>query len=247
MKKLIVLVYGLVSYVVFLGAFLYAIAFAGNFFLGEWFVPKTIDSGPEGDLVTSLLINAGLLGVFAVQHSIMARPAFKAWWTKIIGTAAERSTFVMATNLALILLYWQWQPIRTEVWMIENELFANIMWGICFVGWLIVFLSTWMINHFELLGLQQIYFNMKNVESRPPNFQVRFFYKFVRHPLMVGFIIAFWATPYMTLGHLIFALATTGYIVIAVAMFEEKDLKDAIGKDYENYQKEVPMFIPFTK
>ena len=247
MKKMIVLVYGLVSYAVFLGAFLYAIAFVGNFFLGEWFVPKTIDSGPEGDLVTSLLINAGLLGVFAVQHSIMARPAFKAWWTKIIGTAAERSTFVMATNLALILLYWQWQPIRTEVWMIESELFANIMWGICFFGWLIVFLSTWMINHFELLGLQQIYFNMKNVESRPPTFQVNFLYKFVRHPLMVGFIIAFWATPYMTLGHLVFALATTGYIVIAVAMFEEKDLKDAIGKEYEDYQKEVPMFIPFTK
>lgn len=252
MKKILIIGYGLLSYLVFLVAFLYAIVFVGNFFLGEEIlgvvlVPKSIDSGAEGGLVASLVINAGLLSVFAVQHSIMARPGFKAWWTKFVGTAAERSTYTLLSSLALLLLYWQWQPLRAEIWMVETKTIAYAIWGICFMGWGIVFLSTWMINHFELFGLQQVYRNLKDIESQPPEFQANFFYKFVRHPIMLGFIIAFWATPYMTLGHLVFAIATTIYVVVAVMAFEEKDLRKAIGKEYEDYQEKVPMLIPFTK
>ena len=242
MKKLIVITYGLLAYAVFLGAFLYAIGFVGNFL-----VPKSIDTGTEANLTMSLIINALLLGVFAVQHSVMARPGFKTWWVKIVGTASERSTYVLVSSMALILLYWQWQPLQTVIWSVESEMLAYTLWGLFGFGWLIVFLSTWMINHFELFGLKQIYENLKDIDSQPPAFQAKFFYKFVRHPIMVGFIIAFWATPQMSLGHLIFALATTGYIVIAVAAFEEKDLEKTMGQEYLDYQKKVPMFIPFTK
>jgi protein-S-isoprenylcysteine O-methyltransferase Ste14 len=242
MKKLIVVAYGLVAYVVFLGAFLYAIAFVGDFL-----VPKTVDSGTEIDLMTALLINATLLGAFAVQHSVMARPAFKARWVKIVGTAAERSTYVLVSSLVLILLYWKWQPLHATVWSFESDLLVYAMWGAFAFGWLVVFLSTWMINHFELFGLKQIYDHMKDVRSRPPEFRVRWFYRLVRHPIMVGFIIAFWATPHMSLGHLVFSIATTLYIIAAVAGLEERDLRKAIGQPYEDYRKKVPMFVPFTK
>ena len=206
MKKTIAFIYGLVAYFIFLVAFLYAIGFTGNFI-----VPKSIDSGTETNFWQALLVNALLLSLFVIQHSIMARPAFKKWITRIISPAIERSTFVLLTSLILLLIYWKWQPLKAVVWNAENETVAMILTGVFVLGWLIVFLATFMINHFELFGLQQIFYNLKNKKPQPHVLQVKFFYKIVRHPIMLGFIIAFWATPYMTLGHLIFAIATTIY------------------------------------
>lgn len=177
----------------------------------------------------------------------MARPAFKKWITGVISPAIERSTYVLLSSLALLLIYWQWQPITTIVWKAENETIAMIITGVFFFGWLVVFLSTFMINHFELFGLKQIFDNLKNKLTENPKFQTNFFNKIVRHPIMLGFIIAFWATPLMTVGHLIFSITTTAYIFVAVKYFEEKDLRKSIGKEYEDYQNQVPMIIPFTK
>jgi protein-S-isoprenylcysteine O-methyltransferase Ste14 len=242
MKKSIAFIYGLFAYLIFLIAFLYAIGFVGNFI-----VPKSIDSGTETNFWQALLVNALLLSLFVIQHSIMARPAFKKWFTTIISPAIERSTFVLLTSLILLLIFWQWQPITTVVWKAENETVAMILTGIFIFGWLVVFLSTFMINHFELFGLKQIFDNLKNKQPQPHVLQVNFFYKIVRHPIMLGFIIAFWATPLMTLGHLIFAIGTTIYIILSVKYLEEKDLRNYIGKEYEEYQKKVPMLIPFMK
>ena len=242
MKKSINILYGILAYVLFLIAFLYAIGFVGNII-----VPKTIDSGVEPTLLKAILTNVILLSVFALQHSIMARPAFKKWFTTIISPAMERSTYILLSSLALLLIYWQWQPITTIVWKIENEIVSLVITGIFFLGWLIVLLSTFMINHFELFGLAQIFDNLKNKQTANPKFQTNYLYKIVRHPIMLGFIIAFWATPTMTVGHLLFALVTTIYIFIAVKYLEEKDLRKFIGEKYETYQKEVPMIIPFTK
>ena len=242
MKKSIILLYGILAYFVFLIAFLYAIGFVGNII-----VPKSIDSGAEKTLISSLFINVILLSVFALQHSIMARPAFKKWFTTIISPAMERSTYILLSSLALLLIYWQWQPITTIVWETESKIAINILTGIFFLGWLIVLLSTFMINHFELFGLSHIFDNLKNRQTPNPKFQTNYLYKIVRHPIMLGFIIAFWATSTMTVGHLLFALVTTIYIFIAVKYLEEKDLRKFIGEKYETYQKEVPMIIPFTK
>ncbi|PWL38713.1 hypothetical protein DKG77_10725 [Flagellimonas aquimarina] len=242
MKKAIILIYGALAYIIFLIAFLYAIGFVGNII-----VPKSIDSGSETTLFSSILINVILLSVFAVQHSIMARPAFKNWFTTIINPAMERSTYILLSSLCLLLIYWQWQPITTVVWKAENDIVIIVLKGIFYLGWLIVLLSTFMINHFELFGLAQIFDNLKNKQTANPKFQTNYLYKIVRHPIMLGFIIAFWATPAMTVGHLLFALVTTIYIFIAVKYLEEKDLRKFIGEKYETYQKEVPMIIPFTK
>jgi protein-S-isoprenylcysteine O-methyltransferase Ste14 len=242
MKKSVIFIYGILAYCVFLIAFLYAIGFVGNII-----VPKSIDSGTETTLFSSIFINAILLSVFALQHSIMARPAFKKWFTTIISPAMERSSYILLSSLSLLLIYWQWKPITTIVWETENEIVSIVITGIFFLGWLIVLLSTFMINHFELFGLAQIFNNLKNKQTDNPKFQTNYLYKIVRHPIMLGFIIAFWATPTMTFGHLLFALVTTIYILIAVKYLEEKDLKKFIGKEYETYQKEVPMIIPFTK
>lgn len=242
MKKSIILLYGIIAYFVFLIAFLYAIGFVGNII-----VPKSIDSGTETTLFSSIFINVVLLSVFALQHSIMARPAFKKWFTTIISPAMERSTYILLSSLTLLLIYWQWQPITTIVWETESKIAINILTGIFFLGWLIVLLSTFMINHFELFGLSHIFDNLKNRQTPNPKFQTNYLYKIVRHPIMLGFIIAFWATSTMTVGHLLFALVTTIYIFIAVKYLEEKDLRKFIGEKYETYQKEVPMIIPFTK
>jgi protein-S-isoprenylcysteine O-methyltransferase Ste14 len=177
----------------------------------------------------------------------MARPKFKEWFNSIFSKAMERSTYILLSSLALILIYWQWQPIPTIVWETENTILSSIITGIFFLGWLIVLLSTFMINHFELFGLAQIFDNLKNKQTVNPKFQTNYLYKIVRHPIMLGFIIAFWATPTMTVGHLLFALVTTIYIFIAIKYLEEKDLRKLIGEKYETYQKEVPMIIPFTK
>ena len=242
MKKSVIFIYGILAYCVFLISFLYAIGFVGNII-----VPKSIDSGTETTLISSILINVILLSVFALQHSIMARPAFKKWFTTIISPAMERSTYILLSSLALLLIYWQWQPITTIVWKIENEIVSLVITGIFFLGWLIVLLSTFMINHFELFGLAQILDNLKNRQTPNPKFQTNYLYKIVRHPIMLGFIIAFWATPSMTVGHLLFTSVTTIYIFIVVKYLEEKDLRKFIGKKYETYQKEVPMIVPFTK
>jgi protein-S-isoprenylcysteine O-methyltransferase Ste14 len=242
MGKVISFIYGVIAYLMFLIAFLYAIGFVGNLI-----VPKSIDSGTEAPFWTGLLINVLLLSIFAMQHSVMARPAFKKWITGIISPAIERSTYVLLSSLALLLVYWQWQPITTIVWKAENETIAMILTGVFFFGWLFVLLSTFMINHFELFGLKQIFDNLKDKLAEDMEFQANFFYKIVRHPIMLGFIIAFWATPLMTVGHLIFSVTTTVYIIIAIKYFEEKDLRKLIGKEYEDYQNRVPMIIPFTK
>lgn len=242
MKKIGIVIYGILAYLVFLVAFLYAIGFVGDFL-----VPKTINTGTETTLSQALIINLLLLSAFAIQHSVMARPAFKRRIVRYISPAMERSTYVLLSSLILLLIYWQWQPITTVVWNVENNTFVTVLNALFVLGWLIVFLSTFMINHFELFGLKQIVDNLKNRQTIPPPFQKNFFYNLVRHPIMLGFIIAFWATPYMTVGHLVFAITTTCYILVAVKFLEEKDLKKSLGEKYTTYQKEVPMLIPFLK
>ncbi len=241
MSKTVIFVYGVVSYVIFLGAFLYAIAFVGNLF-----VPKNIDSGEVVPFWTALIINAVLLGIFAIQHSVMARPGFKKWFTAIIPRAAERSTYVLFSSLALILLFWQWRPMPGVVWSVDNSIGRGTLWLIFFLGWGIVLLSTFLINHFDLFGLRQVYTNMRGDEYTHLGFGRPFFYKLVRHPIMLGFIIAFWATPYMTVGHVVFAIATTLYILIAIQL-EERDMVNIHGEGYEQYRREVSMIIPIPK
>lgn len=242
MKKTIGFLFGLIAYAAFFGTILYAIGFVGNLL-----VPKGIDTGAESPFFQALLINSLLLGLFAVQHSLMARPAFKAWWTRIIGTTIERSMYVLLSSLTLLFLFWQWQPVATVIWKVDQPVLAGILYGIYGVGWATVFLASFMINHFELFGLKQVFENFRNKSYRESTFQTNFLYKIVRHPIMLGFLIAMWATPVMTVGHLIFSLATTGYIFIAVKYLEERDLKKIHGKTYEQYQQRVPMLIPFTK
>ena len=242
MKKALIFLYGILAYAVFLASFLYAIGF-----LGQQMVPKHINSGAESSTLEAIIINLILLSLFAVQHTIMARPAFKTWWTKIVSPAIERSTFVLLSSLILLLIYWQWRPMTEVVWNIEGEIYVLIITIIFWLGWLIVLLSTFMINHFHLFGLDQVYNKLK---SRPPTgleFKEHFLYKLVRHPIMLGFIIAFWAAPRMTQGHLLFAVVTTLYIFVGVKYFEENDLKKELGDTYVSYQKRVPMLIPFLK
>ena len=241
MGRTLAFVYGVVSYLVFFFAFLYAIGFVGNLV-----VPKSIDTGPEGALVPSLIIDAILLGLFAVQHSAMARQGFKRWWTGFIPKPIERSTYVLLSSLLLILMYWQWRPMLSVIWNVENPAGRLSLTALFWAGWLLVLLATFVINHFDLFGLRQVYLFQKGVEYTNLVFKKRFLYKFVRHPLLLGFIIAFWATPKMTLGHLVFALATTAYILIAIQL-EERDLTNIHGDSYREYQREVSMLIPLPK
>ncbi|CAN5480407.1 isoprenylcysteine carboxylmethyltransferase family protein [soil metagenome] len=241
MKRIIAFLYGIIAYIIFLVSFLYAIVFVGDFL-----VPKTINTGTETPFTQALIINLAVLPVFALQHSIMARPGFKKWWMQIIHPAIERSTYVLLSSLALILIYWQWRPMTTVVWEVQNETAIAVLYGVFALGWLIVLLSTFMINHFDLFGLKQVYEYFRNLDPKPIPFKMSFLYGIIRHPLMLGFIIAFWATPVMTVGHLIFSLTTTIYILVAVKFLEERDLRKIHGEQYEKYQKEVPMLIPFT-
>jgi methanethiol S-methyltransferase len=241
MKKTVFLLYGLVSYLVFFGTILYAIGFTGNLF-----VPKTIDGTPQTALLYAILINALLLLLFALQHSIMARPAFKRRFTKFIPEPLERSTFVLLASLCLMLMMWQWQPIGGMVWSIKNETVKTILLITYITGWVIVFISTFLINHFDLFGLRQVwlYFTGKPYTQLP--FRVPLFYRFVRHPLYLGFLIAFWSAASMTVAHLLFAMLTTGYILTAIQL-EERDLLKTFGEKYRSYKKWAPMIIPFLK
>ncbi len=239
--RILSFIYGTVAYLIFLGSFLYAIAFVGDFG-----VPKTINSGPEAaTLWQALVINGLLLGLFAVQHSVMARPGFKKWWTRIVPSQVERSTYVLFSSLILLLLFWQWQPLPDVIWHAEGG-WATVLTVLFWLGWFLVLLATFMINHFDLFGLRQVWLYLKGREYTPLEFQEPGLYKYVRHPIMLGFVIAFWATPHMTLGHLVFSSATTGYILIGI-WFEERDLIRYYGERYREYRKRVGMLIPFRK
>jgi|SRR6266576_1649388 methanethiol S-methyltransferase len=241
MGKVIGLIYGVAAYFLFLVVILYAMGFVAN-----WLVPKSIDSGTQGNIIVSMLVNAALLGIFAVQHSVMARPGFKAWWTQIVPQSVERSTYVLLSSSALILLYWKWQPLQGVVWDVEGSEGMNVLWGLCGLGWLMVLASTFAINHFDLFGLRQVYLNLRNEKYSHLKFRILGPYRLVRHPLMLGFVIAFWATPRMTIGHLFFAAATTLYILIALQL-EERDLVTHHGEEYKEYKKQVPMILPLPR
>ena len=231
------LIYGVASYLVFFISFVYTVAFIGNY----W-VPKSIDVGSESGLMPSILINVALLGAFAVQHSVMARPAFKRWWTTIVPASCERSTYVLISSLLLILILWQWRPITTTIWRVEGVP-AAILSAISWIGWLMALASTYSIDHFELFGLRQVFDTMRGAVARATAFKTPLLYRLVRHPLMLGFLLAFWATPHMTAGHLLFAVMMTGYILVGVQL-EERDLVAQFGATYEQYRRRVPMLMP---
>ena len=241
MGRILSLCYGIVAYLIFVGAFLYAIGFVDGVV-----VPKTIDDGTTVPIAEAIAINLVLLTIFALQHSIMARQPFKRWWTTVIPASIERSTYVLLASLALILVFWQWRPIPTVIWQVESPAAASALLGLSLFGWLVVLLSSYMINHFELFGLQQVMHNLSGRKSSPTEFRTPFLYKFVRHPLYVGFIIAFWATPVMTSGHLLFAAVTTAYIFVGI-MLEERDLVAHFGPAYQQYREKVGMLMPMLR
>lgn len=251
MRRIFTLLYGVVSYLVFLGTFLYAIGFVGNWWAAfGWTGPlfRSMDhGGPAVPFGTALLVDLGLLGVFAVQHSVMARAGFKRWWTKLVPEAIERSTYVLAASLALLLLFWQWRPLgATIVWHVRGGAAEALLVAPSMCGWAIVLLSTYLIDHFGLFGLRQVWNAFRGEHTTEPSFRTPLFYKAVRHPLYLGFMIAFWATPFMTLSHLIFAAATTAYMLIAIQL-EERDLVARYGEEYLAYRRRVWMLLPLPR
>lgn len=238
MGRVLSLLYGIVCYAIFFLTFLYLVGFLSNLV-----VPRSIDVGPEAATAIAFVTNLALIALFGVQHSVMARPGFKERWIKIVPASIERSTYVLIASAILILLYWQWRPMTGVIWEAESAWGQNLGYAILFGGILIVLLSTFIIDHFDLFGLRQVWLNLRQREYTHPGFKVRFFYKFVRHPLYVGWIMSFWGTPRMTTGHLLFAVGMTAYILIAIR-YEERDLETFLGDNYVQYRKKVPMLIP---
>ena len=241
MGRFIAFLYGLASYVVFFVTILYAIGFVSGLV-----VPKTIDTGTAVPLAEALVVNLVLMSVFAIQHSVMARKPFKRWWTRFVPASVERSTYVLFASLALVLLFWQWRPIPALVWQIADPQIAMAVTGLSLAGWVIVFTSTFLINHFELFGLHQVANNLAGRSMPVPRFRTPLYYQFVRHPIYLGFIIAFWAAPTMTTGRMLFAAVTTAYIVVGI-LLEERDLVDLFGDEYRRYKDRVSMLVPWRK
>jgi protein-S-isoprenylcysteine O-methyltransferase Ste14 len=239
--KFIAFLYGIAAYLVFFVTILYAIGFIMGLV-----VPKSIDTGTDTSAVEAVVVNLLLMALFAVQHSVMARRRFKSWWTRLIPPAIERSTYVLLSSLALLLLFWQWRPLPAIVWDVENPDIAATLATLSFAGWVLVFVSTFAINHFELFGLDQVTSHLLDKQAPAPRFRTPLLYKFVRHPLYLGFIVAFWATPTMTAGHLLFAAVTTLYIFVGIAL-EEHDLVELFGDDYRKYRQRVSMLIPWRR
>jgi len=239
--RLVALLYGVISYLIFFITFLYAIGF-----VEDLVVPQTIDTGPIAPWPQALVINLVLMSVFAIQHSVMARPAFKRWWTQFVPASVERTTYVLAASLALALLLWQWRPMPAAVWHIADTNIALAVTVLSFVGWFIVLTSTFLINHFELFGLHQVANNFAGRPMPAVRFRTPLFYHFVRHPIYLGFIMAFWAAPTMTAGHLLFAAVTTAYILVGIQL-EERDLIDIFGEQYRAYKQRVSMLVPWRK
>jgi protein-S-isoprenylcysteine O-methyltransferase Ste14 len=239
MAGIIALLYGSIVYLWFLATFLYTIGFVEG-------IPgiKTIDSGPTDRVWIAVIVDASLLALFAVQHSVMARQGFKRWWTRFVSPPVERSTFVLAASLAIALLLWQWRPLQAIVWSVDNAQGRALLYLLSALGWGILLASTFLINHFELFGLHQVFNYWRGVRFNPPAFKTPALYRYVRHPIYLGFILAFWATPRMTQGHLLFAVATTGYIFVGI-FFEERDLIAHFGEEYRRYRQRVPMILPF--
>jgi methanethiol S-methyltransferase len=238
MSRIGIFLYGLVCYMVFLGVFLYAIGFIGGFA-----TPTLLDGIPDRPVGDALAIDLGLLAAFALQHSLMARPVFKRWWTRLIPEAAERSTYVLASSLALIALFVLWEPIGGALWIVPEGAVRTAIIGLYAFGWLLLLYTTFLIDHFDLFGLAQVWRNFTGKSYRPPQFRTPSLYRLVRHPLYIGWLIIFWAAPVMTVAHLVFAVMTTAYILIAI-QFEERDLVDAYGSDYVAYRRKTPMLVP---
>jgi methanethiol S-methyltransferase len=241
MARIVAFLYGLAAYLVFLLTFLYAIGFVTGLL-----IPKAIDDGTVTGLRESLVVNILLLSLFAVQHSVMARKSFKQWWTRFVPKPVERSTYVLLASLALLLLFWQWRPMPMVVWQVADPQIAMAVTGLSLFGWVLVLLSSYMINHFELFGLQQVVVNLAGRTASEASFKAPLLYKLVRHPIYLGFIIAFWAAPIMTAGHLLFAAVTTLYIFVGI-MLEERDLIELFGDEYQRYRQRVSMLVPFWR
>ena len=239
MAGLVAVLYGVVAYGFTLVALLYLIGFVGNLV-----VPKSIDSGAAGPLLQSVIVDTTLIALFAIQHSVMARQGFKRWWTRVVPPSVERSTYVLFTSLALLLLYWQWQPIPASVWTVHNPVAAGVLDGIFWLGWVVLVASTFLLNHFELFGLSQVFARLFGKQLSDPKFRTPLLYRYVRHPIYLGILLAVWATPSMTVGHLLFAGMITGYILIGIQL-EERDLVKQFGDQYRRYRQRAAMLIPF--
>jgi methanethiol S-methyltransferase len=240
-SRILAFLYGLAAYAAFFATILYAIGFVMGLV-----VPKNIDTGLPTSLAEALVVDLALMSLFAVQHSVMARLKFKAWWTQFVPKSIERSTYVLLASLCLMLLFWQWRPLSSIIWRIEDPNAAAAVVTVSLFGWVIVFTSTFLIDHFELFGLHQVTANLAGRVMPPAQFRTPAYYKFVRHPIYLGFIIAFWAAPVMTAGHLLFAAVTTAYIFVGIFL-EERDLTDLFGEEYREYKERVSMLFPWRK